>query len=208
MSAINGYSSFYLANPHCGLSSPLLLDAGIALFLAVIAVTGSTFRVGAYELAEQVGGAVSCGVRAVRTIVLRYLSKAELRMGITAITNRVEAFHGFAVADVRRRCARRQRPPTTTRRSSSSTSCWPTAPIYSTTLDLTQAANALAAEAWHIDPDDTISPYITTVIPFGDWCSTSPRPPRPPTGTWPSPWPAGSNPVLKEVDLTALGLAA
>ncbi len=44
--------------------------------------------------------------------------------------------------------------------------------IYSTTLDLTQAANALAAEGWHIDPDDlaTISPYITTAIRrFGDW---------------------------------------
>ena len=35
--------------------------------------------------------------RAVRTIVLlRYLSEPELREGITAITNRVEAFHGFA----------------------------------------------------------------------------------------------------------------
>jgi len=44
--------------------------------------------------------------------------------------------------------------------------------IYSTTLDLTQAANALAAEGWHIDPAGlaTISPYITTAIRrFGDW---------------------------------------
>jgi TnpA family transposase len=35
--------------------------------------------------------------RAVRSVVLlRYLSEPELREGITAITNRVEAFHGFA----------------------------------------------------------------------------------------------------------------
>jgi hypothetical protein len=29
-------------------------------------------------------------------VLLRYLSEPELREGITAITNRVEAFHGFA----------------------------------------------------------------------------------------------------------------
>src|SRR5205807_6882767 len=35
--------------------------------------------------------------RAVRTIVLlRYLSEPELREGITTVTNRVEAFHGFS----------------------------------------------------------------------------------------------------------------
>lgn len=39
--------------------------------------------------------------RAVRTIVLlRYLSEPELREGITAVTNRVEAFHGLAAAGV------------------------------------------------------------------------------------------------------------
>ena len=44
--------------------------------------------------------------------------------------------------------------------------------IYSTALDITDAANVLAAEGHPVDTDDlaTISPYVTrTIRRFGDW---------------------------------------
>ena len=44
--------------------------------------------------------------------------------------------------------------------------------IYSTALDITDAANDLAADGHPVDPDDlaTITPYITrTIRRFGDW---------------------------------------
>jgi hypothetical protein len=44
--------------------------------------------------------------------------------------------------------------------------------IYSTACDITDAANAIAAEGQPVDPDDlaTISPYIThNVRRFGNW---------------------------------------
>jgi hypothetical protein len=44
--------------------------------------------------------------------------------------------------------------------------------IFSTALDITDAANALAAEGHAVDTDDlaTITPYITrTIRRFGDW---------------------------------------
>jgi hypothetical protein len=43
---------------------------------------------------------------------------------------------------------------------------------YSTALDITDAANALAGEGYPVDTDDlaTISPYITrTIRRFGSW---------------------------------------
>ena len=46
------------------------------------------------------------------------------------------------------------------------------AAIYSTALDITDAANALAAEGHPVDTDDlaTITPYIIrTIRRFGDW---------------------------------------
>nr|WP_052317013.1 Tn3 family transposase [Streptosporangium roseum] len=61
--------------------------------------------------------------------------------------------------------------------------------IYSTARDITDAANAIAAEGCPVDPDDlaTISPYITHVIRrFGNWILNLPRrpllPPR--TSIW------------------------
>jgi hypothetical protein len=46
------------------------------------------------------------------------------------------------------------------------------AAIFCTALDITDAANALAAEGWPVDTDDlaTVSPYITrTIRRFGNW---------------------------------------
>ena len=111
--------------------------------------------------------------RAVRTIVLlRYLSEPELREGITAITNRVEAFHGFARWLMFGGGVLGDNDPDHHEKIVKFNELLANCAIYSTTLDLTQAANALAAEGWHIDPGDlaTISPYITTAIRrFGDW---------------------------------------
>jgi TnpA family transposase len=54
--------------------------------------------------------------RVVRTItLLRYLSEPELRESITAITNRVEAFHGFARPAIHRPRGRFGDDPLTTR---------------------------------------------------------------------------------------------
>ena len=111
--------------------------------------------------------------RAVRTIVLlRYLSVPELREGITAITNRVEAFHGFARWLMLGGGVLADNDPGHHEKIVKFNELLANCAIYSTTLDLTQAASALAAEGWHIDSDNlvTISPYVTTAIRrFGDW---------------------------------------
>jgi len=105
-------------------------------------------------------------------VLLRYLSEPELREGITAVTNRVEAFHGFARWLMFGGGVLGDNDPDHHEKIVKFNELLANCAIYSTTLDLTQAANALAAEGWHIDPDDlaTISPYITTAIRrFGDW---------------------------------------
>jgi TnpA family transposase len=111
--------------------------------------------------------------RAVRTIVLlRYLSEPELREGITAITNKVEAFHGFAQWLMFGGVVLGDNDPDHHEKIVKFNELLANCAIYSTTLDLTQAANALATEGWTIDPDDlaTITPYVTTAIRrFGDW---------------------------------------
>jgi hypothetical protein len=56
--------------------------------------------------------------------------------------------------------------------------------VYSTAVDITDAANDLAAEGREIDLDDlaTISPYIThTVRRFGNWILNPTPPEQPPT---------------------------
>ncbi len=120
--------------------------------------------------------------RAVRSIVLlRYLSEPELREAITAVTNRVEAFHGFAswlsfghdgvLAD---------NDPDHHEKIVKFNELLANCAIYSTTLDITAAANELAAEGWAIDPEDlaTITPYITSKIRrFGDWVLNLDPPP-------------------------------
>lgn len=121
--------------------------------------------------------------RVVRTVVLlRYLSEPELRESITAITNRVEAFHGFSkwlmfgnegvLAD---------NDPDHHEKIVKFNELMANCAIYHTTLDITAAANALASEGWAIDPVDlaTVTPYLTSKIRrFGEWVlDLSPPPP-------------------------------
>lgn len=114
-------------------------------------------------------------------VLLRYLSEPELREGITAVTNRVEAFHGFAgwlsfghdgvLAD---------NDPDHQEKIVKFNELLANCAIFSTTLDITAAANSLAADGWQVDPEDlaTITPYVTSKIRrFGDWVLNLEPPP-------------------------------
>ncbi|MEV8636662.1 Tn3 family transposase [Streptosporangium sp. NPDC051023] len=111
--------------------------------------------------------------RAVRTItLLRYLSDPDLREQITAITNRNEAFHGFADWLMFGGKLIPHNDPDYQEKIIKFNELLANCVIYSTACDITDAANAIAAEGHPIDPDDlaTISPYIThTIRRFGNW---------------------------------------
>ncbi len=118
--------------------------------------------------------------RAVRTVVLlRYLSEPELREGITAITNRVEAFHGFADWLSLGREQLAHNDPVHHEKTVKFNELLANCAIYScandlaaTANDLAATANDLAAAGVSIDSEDlaTVTPYITRRIRrFGDW---------------------------------------
>lgn len=111
--------------------------------------------------------------RAVRTIVLlRYLSEPQLREGITAVTNRVEAFHGFAgwLSFGREQLAHND--PVHQEKTVKFNELLANCAIYSCTLDITTTVNDLTAAGVRVDTEDlaTVTPYITSRIRrFGDW---------------------------------------
>ena len=105
-------------------------------------------------------------------MLLRYLSKPELREGITRITNRVEAFHGFSKWLMFGGGVLADNDPEHHEKIVKFNELLANCAIYSTTVDLTAAANTLLAEGWSIEADDlaTVTPYITSTIRrFGDW---------------------------------------
>ncbi|WP_436778293.1 Tn3 family transposase [Yinghuangia sp. YIM S09857] len=113
---------------------------------------------------------LGCVVRTVT--LLRYLSEPELREHITAVTNRTEAFHNYATWLMIGGRLIGHNDPDYQERVVKFNELIANAAIYSTALDITDAANALAAEGHPVDVDDlaTISPYITrTIRRFGDW---------------------------------------
>ncbi|MBE1559812.1 TnpA family transposase [Nonomuraea africana] len=111
--------------------------------------------------------------RAIRTItLLRYLSEPALREQITAITNRTEAFHGFADWLMFGGKLISHNDPDHHEKVVKFNELLANCVIYSNACDLTDATNALAAEGHPVDLDDlaTISPYIThTIRRFGNW---------------------------------------
>ncbi|MEU8151642.1 Tn3 family transposase [Nonomuraea sp. NPDC048901] len=111
--------------------------------------------------------------RAVRTItLLRYLSDPDLREQITQVTNRNEAFHGFADWLMFGGKLIGHNDPDYHEKIVKFNELLANCVIYSTSCDITDAANAIAAEGRPVDHDDlaTISPYITHVIRrFGNW---------------------------------------
>jgi hypothetical protein len=128
--------------------------------------------------------------RVIRTItLLRYLSEPELREQITAITNRTEAFHGFAQWLMFGGPLIGHNDPDHHEKIVKFNELLANCVIYSTALDITEAANALAAEGHPVDTDDlaTITPYIThTIRRFGDWVLdlSPPKPTRARAWTW------------------------
>ena len=108
-----------------------------------------------------------------RTIVLlRYLSDPALRDSIAVVTNRMEAFHGFArwlrfggdvLAD---------NDPDHQDKLIKLNELMANCVIYNTALDITDVVNDLVAKHTQVERVDraTISPYVTTPIRcFGDW---------------------------------------
>ena len=118
-----------------------------------------------YKVFREVG-------RSVRTVsLLRFLSEPQLREQIDAITNKAEAFHGFAQwLMVGGRLIGHNDPDyqeLVVKFNELMANC----AIYSMALDITDAANALAAEGHLIDQDNlaTITPYIRhTIRRLGD----------------------------------------
>ncbi len=113
--------------------------------------------------------------RAVRTIVLlRFLSDPGLRETITAIINRVEAFHGFAdwLAFGAEDGVIAHNDPVYQEKLIKFNQLLANCASYSTAVDITATSNTLATEGHPTDPVDlaTVTPYIThTVRRFGDW---------------------------------------
>jgi TnpA family transposase len=110
--------------------------------------------------------------RVVRTVtLLRYLSDAELRAQITAITNRTEAFHGFAAHLMIGGQLIRHNDPDYQERVVKFNELISNCAIYSTALDITDAANALAEQGHVVGLDDlaTVSPLITRDRRSLDW---------------------------------------
>ncbi|WP_406276572.1 Tn3 family transposase [Nocardia sp. NBC_00881] len=110
--------------------------------------------------------------RVIRTItLLRYLSEPALREQITAVTNKAEAFHGFADWLMIGGRLIGHNDPDHQERVVKFNELVANCAIYSTALDITDAANRLAAEGYPIDRDDlaTITPYIQhTIRRMGD----------------------------------------
>lgn len=119
---------------------------------------------------------------------MRCLSGPELRKQITAITNKAEAFHGYSEwLMVGGRLTGHSDPDhqeLVVKFNELIANC----AICSTALDITDAANAFAADGNEVDHDDlaTVTPYPPTLSAgSATWCSTSTRPPqrRPPAWT-------------------------
>lgn len=110
--------------------------------------------------------------RVIRTItLLRYLSEPRLREQITAITNKAEGFYEFAAWLMAGGQLIGHNDPDYQELVVKFNELLANCAIYSTALDITDAANALAAEGNPVDRDDlaTITPYIRhTIRRLGD----------------------------------------
>jgi hypothetical protein len=108
------------------------------------------------------------------SVLLRNLSDPGLRETITAITNRVEAFHGFAgwLAFGAEDGVIAHNDPAYQEKLIKFNQLLANCAIYSTACDITATTNDLAGEGHPVEPVDlaTVSPYIThTIRRFGDW---------------------------------------
>ena len=152
---------------------PDLLRTGISIREGRLSSVTLLRRLGNHSRRNRLYKALRELGRVVRTVtLLRYLSEPTLREHITAVTNRTESFHNYATWLMIGGRLIGHNDPDYQERVVKFNELVANAAIYSTALDLTDAANALAAEGHPVDTDDlaTITPYIIrTIRRFGDW---------------------------------------
>ena len=152
---------------------PDLLRTGISIREGRLSSVTLLRRLGNHSRRSRLYKALRELGRVVRTVtLLRYLSEPTLREHITAVTNRTESFHNYATWLMIGGRLIGHNDPDYQERVVKFNELIANAAIYSTALDITDAANALAAEGHPVDTDDlaTITPYITrTIRRFGDW---------------------------------------
>jgi Tn3 transposase DDE domain len=116
----------------------------------------------------------------VRTVtLLRYLSEPTLREHITAVTNRTESFHNYANWLMIGGRLIGHNDPDYQERVVKFNELVANAAIYSTALDITDAANALAAEGHRSTPttwprSPRTSPARSAASETGSWTSSRP----------------------------------
>lgn len=152
---------------------PDLLRVGISIREGRISSVTLLRRLGNHSRRNRLFKALRELGRVIRTItLLRYLSEPGLRDQIAAVTNRSEQFHNFAQFLMIGGRLIGHNDPDYQEKVVKFNELVANAAIYSTALDITDAANALAAEGFPVDTDDlaTVSPYITrTIRRFGNW---------------------------------------
>jgi hypothetical protein len=152
---------------------PDLLRTGISIREGRLSSVTLLRRLGNHSRRNRLYRALRELGRVVRTVtLLRYLSEPALRDHITAVTNRTESFHNYATWLMIGGRLIGHNDPDYQEKVVKLNELVANAAIYPTALDITDAANALAAEGHPVDPDDlaTITPYITrTIRRFGDW---------------------------------------
>ena len=148
-----------------------------------------------YKVFREVG-------RGVRTVALpRYLADPQLRARITAATSKVESYHGFAQwLSFGNNGVLADNDPAEQEKLIKFNTLLANLVIFHNALDIMDVVRGLVAEGWLITASQlgAMSPYLRGHISrFGAYATDDlARPPE------------AFNPVLKEVDFTAPGLAA
>jgi TnpA family transposase len=148
-----------------------------------------------YKVFREVG-------RSVRTVaLLRYLADPQLRIRVTAATNKVESYHGFAQwLSFGNNGVLADNDPADQEKLIKFNTLLADLVIFHNALDIMDVVRGLAAEGWTITADQlgALSPYVRAHISrFGSYATDE-------LGRRPEAF----NPVLKEVDFSILDLAA
>ena len=148
-----------------------------------------------YKVFREVG-------RSVRTVaLLRYLADPQLRARITAATNKVESYHGFAQwLSFGNNGVLADNDPAEQEKLIKLNTLLANLVIFHNALDIMDVVRGLVADGWTITADQlgALSPYLRGHISrFGTYATDEL-----------TRQPEAFNPELKEVDFTALNLAA
>jgi Tn3 transposase DDE domain len=148
-----------------------------------------------YKVFREVG-------RSVRTVaLLRYLADPRLRARITAATNKVESYHGFTQwLSFGNNGVLADNDPAEQEKLIKLNTLLANCVIFHNALDIMDVVRGLVAEGWLVTAGQlgTLSPYLRGHISrFGAYATDEL-----------TRQPEAFNPVLKEIDFTALSLAA